>query len=697
MAQWSRADRTLYAKLVYYGPALGGKTTNLRALHAITDPGDRRPLLSLATSDDRTLFFDLLPFELGNILGYRVSLKLYTVPGQVRYETTRRVVLAGADGVVFVADSDPERRGENRKSWEGLLANLKANRFAPGSVPILVQYNKRDLRGALPIAEIARELGDADPGVPAIARSGEGVLETFVAASKAVLQRIVAAAEGRTRSSLAPEELARQIDGAFAPHLARAGRAPFPSGDGPDVGSPVAPLDAARELESAVAAGVTLADREAVAQARADRLDREAEALRAVSDVLRATGACFDGGELADATLRAACRVLGAARASLARIDPYGAAIVERTTGADPDPLALTDDGRALLRRLAGAGGPTLVDDLSEAPARVCAAPVPGEVPRILFAHAPGPERRFDESDLRFLATLASHLSAGFDKAQLWADLSAARDRLEETVRSRTAALRRAYEDLRSLDRLKDRFLSGVSHEMRTPITAIVGSAAFLRDYGGSPEERDEMLRGIDHAARTLGSLVDDLFRIAKLERGGEPLSVAEVPVAKLVQRAVEIAAVADVRVELAADAGAASADPERAARALANLLQNARKFSPEGAEVRVRVGPCTLRVGEREVPAIAFSVLDRGRGIAPEELERLFSPFQQGGDGLVGKPSGFGLGLYEARTLARRHGGLLRYAPRSDGGSEFRLVLPAVAPASGERRKAASAETGRG
>ena len=168
-------------------------------------------------------------------------------------------------------------------------------------------------------------------------------------------------------------------------------------------------------------------------------------------------------------------------------------------------------------------------------------------------------------------------------------------------------------------------------------------------------------------------------------------------PASRLVERAIAIAAVPDVRVELVADVGAAAADPERAARALANLLQNARKFSAEGAEVGVRVAPCTLRVGQREVPAIAFSVLDRGRGIAPEELERLFSPFEQGGDGLVGKPSGFGLGLYEARTLARRHGGLLRYAPRSDGGSEFRLVLPAVARPSADRRNAAGAGAGRG
>jgi GTPase SAR1 family protein len=115
VAQWNITERTLYAKLVYYGPALGGKTTNLQVLHRVTDPDGRQKLVSINTADDRTLFFDLLPFDLGHLLGYKVALKVYTVPGQVRYDATRRAVLAGADGVVFVADSDGSRERDNRQ------------------------------------------------------------------------------------------------------------------------------------------------------------------------------------------------------------------------------------------------------------------------------------------------------------------------------------------------------------------------------------------------------------------------------------------------------------------------------------------------------------------------------------------------------------------------------------------------------
>ena len=135
MAQWSVTDRTLYAKLVYYGPALGGKTTNLHVLHDVTDPEGREKLVSVNTADDRTLFFDLLPFELGSVLGYKVALKLYTVPGQVRYDATRRAVLAGADAVVFVADSDASREGDNRQSWDDLRQNCARRASIPRPFP----------------------------------------------------------------------------------------------------------------------------------------------------------------------------------------------------------------------------------------------------------------------------------------------------------------------------------------------------------------------------------------------------------------------------------------------------------------------------------------------------------------------------------------------------------------------------------
>lgn len=170
------AERQLTLKLVYYGPPQSGKTTNLRALFTKVDKLNRGRLMTLDTRDDRTLFFDLLPifFRTSN---FSFRIKVYTVPGQPVHEATRKVVLAGADGVVFVADSSADQREANRASWLNLTANLKA--FALDRIPIVVQYNKRDLENAIPIDQVDH-FGDPRRKIlEARAKDGEGVVQTF--------------------------------------------------------------------------------------------------------------------------------------------------------------------------------------------------------------------------------------------------------------------------------------------------------------------------------------------------------------------------------------------------------------------------------------------------------------------------------------------------------------------------------------
>jgi signal recognition particle receptor subunit beta len=170
------AERQLTLKLVYYGPPLSGKTTNLRALHTKVDQLNRGRLMTLDTRDDRTLFFDLLPiFFRTSAFSFRI--KVYTVPGQPVHEATRKIVLAGADGVVFVADSSPDQRQANRSSWQNLIANLHA--FALDKIPIVVQYNKRDLPDRVPVDQLDRFGEPPRPIVEACAMSGEGVVPTF--------------------------------------------------------------------------------------------------------------------------------------------------------------------------------------------------------------------------------------------------------------------------------------------------------------------------------------------------------------------------------------------------------------------------------------------------------------------------------------------------------------------------------------
>lgn len=196
MATINFARKEIEAKVVYCGPALSGKTTNVRKLHEIVPELQRGTLHTLDTATDRTLFFDYVPIELGQIAGFSARFKLFTVPGQRMYAETRRVVLQGADAVVFVADSSPDRPGVNEEALADLEANLRANGLDLRTLPLVVQLNKRDVPGALPAEELARVLNHhGAPVVEAIAEDKRGVLET--------LYRVTEIAANRIRENLA--------------------------------------------------------------------------------------------------------------------------------------------------------------------------------------------------------------------------------------------------------------------------------------------------------------------------------------------------------------------------------------------------------------------------------------------------------------------------------------------------------------
>lgn len=187
------AAREIICKVVYYGPARSGKTTNLQCVHDMLPPASRTDLVSLATENDRTLFFDFLPMDLGQISGFRTRLQLYTVPGQVYYGATRRLVLRATDGVVFVADSHAERRDDNLESLADLQENLLDHGLDVPELPFVIQYNKQDLTHAAPVAELDELLnGRAAPAHAAVAIQGAGVRETLRSISDLVLQSVAA-------------------------------------------------------------------------------------------------------------------------------------------------------------------------------------------------------------------------------------------------------------------------------------------------------------------------------------------------------------------------------------------------------------------------------------------------------------------------------------------------------------------------
>jgi mutual gliding-motility protein MglA len=191
MSMINYASREITCKIVYYGPGLCGKTANLEYIYRKVNPETRGKMISLATENERTLFFDFLPVDLGSIRGFNTRFYLYTVPGQVYYNASRRLILKGVDGIVFVADSQAERMDANLASMQNLYENLADYGFDPHQLPMVVQYNKRDLPTRIPVDELRAQL---NPGgledYAAVAKAGEGVFDTLRAVSKRVIKAL---------------------------------------------------------------------------------------------------------------------------------------------------------------------------------------------------------------------------------------------------------------------------------------------------------------------------------------------------------------------------------------------------------------------------------------------------------------------------------------------------------------------------
>jgi len=193
MAVIKYASREIVCKIVYYGPGRAGKTTSVKYIFSQIPEQRKSDIVSMATKQDRTLFFDFMPVDLGAFRGFQTKLQIYTVPGQVIYDSTRKLVLKGADGVVFVADSLKSRAEDNIWSWENLIENLEKNNLNIEEIPIIIEYNKRDLDDVMTVEELEKDVNpDHYPSFPSTATTGEGVIKVFKTIGTEVLKHVKA-------------------------------------------------------------------------------------------------------------------------------------------------------------------------------------------------------------------------------------------------------------------------------------------------------------------------------------------------------------------------------------------------------------------------------------------------------------------------------------------------------------------------
>jgi signal transduction histidine kinase/signal recognition particle receptor subunit beta len=713
-------DKTINAKIVYSGTALSGKTTSLKYVHRVIDPERRIELVSLNTEGDRTLFFDFLPIALGSISGYQVKLQAFTVPGQVKYNLTRRYVLRGADAVIFVADSRSEAFEDNLRSLVTLRENLEANSLDPEGVPLVLQYNKRDAPGAAPAARLRTALNARGvPDFQTIATSGNGVFEAFTELCSGMMAKI--AREYRIGDPDAARDVLRDrlvaLGKATASRVAPAPPVPSPEPTtgvvwasaelvGADMERTDTIIEVAKDgdddtpdveklLERAVDTHIASAELVSELNEIKHRLGDHVRQLAALHETGVVVSSELNGDRLLKRILDASLRTVGSSLGSVLLVADGGDSLIERMVqGFSRDPLARggrTDPGilqRVLERRafqveLPRDGADAAPGAGAEVPLLALVAPLvhQTEVLGAIVAYLPtGPLDHDVATRLRFLTAVASQAAVALENSRLFARVETLNRDLERKVAERTRELEQAYRDLQVLDRLKDDFLSSMSHELLTPLTSISSFAEILAGIAGdaapaSTAERTEFSTIIHREAARLTEMVQALLDLSRIEAGKVDMTAGALDMKECLvasyQRNRPSFVARGISVRLLVDEGMAPAraDARWIARVFDALLSNAAKFAPEGTEVHVAI----RHVGD----AARIDVRDRGAGI-PEHLRGvIFDKFKQLGDILTDKPPGLGLGLPMARAILERQGGTIWYEPARSGGSVFAFTLP--------------------
>jgi signal transduction histidine kinase/signal recognition particle receptor subunit beta len=727
MVQFDNQNRQIKIKVVYYGPAVGGKTTCLQHIHRVTDPQRRTKLYSLNTASDRTLFFDLLSLNLGRIRGYRLALQLYTVPGQVQYDATRRTVLAGADGVVFVADSQASQAAANLESLENLWANMEANGLDRATVPVVLQYNKRDLDSIQTVEEMEAALNsDKNPSFPTVAITGEGVLDAFAA----IGERTLAAVADKLGVGTSPEAISRlqgQVRKAMRPFMAAEGDT-LPTASDVEVTVTGADVEAGEALSEnvlvgeAVRANMAMTDVTSRLDIVSRQLERKVRVMDSISQFGHAVSNQNDPAKVLRLLITEAIRLLQLQGAAVIII-PGGGRLREAVVhGFKQDPLlhAADSTGASVATALLNDREARLfvreLDDENDGAALAAvegagfssAVAVPmttqEKVVGLLAGYGDTERTDLDEDDLQLATVLASTAAMGYANAISWRQLQESNRDLEERIEERAGELKRslaesrrlttdleeqknlletAYRDLEALDEVKNQLINRLSLDLRTPITSLFTAAKIVRrEKDVPPEKADRLLTIIYDESEKLMEIVQSVFQASVIATKARDVTSRPVPAQELFRKAIaplrDLSQDRDVRIQVLIPSGLETilCEPESTEAALRAVIKNGVEFS-QSSEVKLEV----RRVTHDADPWLQLRVSDSGEGISDEDLPHVFEPFWQGDDSQAGKRHGVGLGLTIAKRVIENHGGSISINAGANGGTEVVMSIPQTPP----------------
>ncbi len=725
MVQFDNQYRQIKIKIVYYGPALSGKTTCLQQIHKRIDPGHTTKLYSFNTANDRTLFFDLLAFDLGRIRGYRLALQLYTVPGQVQYNATRRAVLTGTDGIVFVSDSQASEREANIESIKNMWSNLEANGIDRTRVPIVYQHNKRDLPNLLSLDMLNQLLNPfRAPAFPSVAIRGEGVMEAFAAITEQTLVA-VAGKLGVGTSPRALEQLRAHVHQAMEPFLST----PPPATAEPEreVLEPVSPqttgpLSNENLVQEAVRANVAMTDLNTRLDQLRRQLERKVRILAGIATFGRHLGTEPDPNAVLGRLLETAGELLGVPAAAVLLVPPTGGLEEFAVHGEEHDPLmgAVSDTGEPLAVELAGSAEPRLiVSELQgsvEGGDRLLGAvedagynsavvvPLTGRQGPLGLLTAYGHPSRppLGEGDLQLAEVLASTASVAYTNAIAWRELNKLNEGLEAEVAARTEDLEaslaevqrlnaelqakneelaRAYDQLAELDRVKSELTIRIANDLRGPVRSIVTAAQLLTDMASElPERASRYGAVIRDKGSELGEIMENVMQASLLAAAGKSMATQPVSIRELLKDAVaplrERAQAKDIRVQVLIASGleTVTCAPKLLSAALRSVVKNAIDYNRPGGEAKIEV----RHVDQAGTIMVAFRISDTGTGIPKDHRPHVFEAFWRGvehpgDDG----PAGAGLGLAVAKRVVESHGGTIFLESTEGEGTTVTILLP--------------------
>ncbi len=720
MVQISFSKREILVKIVYYGMGLCGKTTSLQYLHSVMDPVSTTKLFSVKTDEDRTLFFDFLPITISTLNNFKIKLKIYTVPGQVKYNATRKAVLAGVDGVVFVVDSRQGLLDDNIASMKDLVGNLNYYKLNLDSLPVVFQYNKRDLSPLIPIPELNDTLnpGKKTPYFPSVAIRGEGVTDAFLAICDLSMKQIIA------KHKLPVGE---DILDSFLLSLRQ----------------PIENKMMEKETESD-----EMAREDATVNIKLDSISHDEEEDENTSLLRQAVTSNLQMADLYDeleglkkslelrvkemvtanqisSTMLAELetdRVIQLASEAFQRHGDFGVSILldlgpdrelkeAEHTNLKDDPLnhIILESGlsaaRAIIQRnrvvlLNRHKNPSIFEkvrgELPEIKSVVCIPlVVKGKSQGIINLYSSIAES-FRKDTLTYYHLISNNIAIALENARLYRTVSRLNrtlkskmqeinryaGQLEEMVTQRTSELQasntrleESIKKLETVDKLKDDFMGLMSHELRTPLTSIISySQSMLEGIVTEESDKQHFLDVIYKESRHLSTIIERVIDTVNFENGRAYIEILDTELDGIVEHVLENQkeALREAGVTVLNNVGSFQimSDPSRAEQVIEYVMENAIRHSPEGGSISLTASP--------ENGFARLCIQDEGNGVPLEFAEMIFDRFKLM-EGLDHHTRGLRLSLHLSRLIMRAVGGNLALTNPGKKGARFCLDFKLV------------------